>query len=58
LNTSWLRMSIGRSPACSRPRTGVRSAQRTSPLSIRAKSLYSLQALPRPEASPLISVLN
>src|SRR2546422_6885004 len=28
LNTSWLRMSTGRSPACSRPRTGLRSAQR------------------------------
>jgi len=52
LKTSWLRMSTGRSPACSRPRTGLRSAQRTSPLSIRAKSLYSRPALPRPELSP------
>ena len=32
LNTSWLRIKIGRSPACSWPRTGLRSAQRISPL--------------------------
>ena len=39
LNTSWLRIKTGRSPACSLPRTGFRSAQRISPLSIRAKCL-------------------
>ena len=32
LKTSWLRMSTGRWPACSRPRTRLRSAQRSSPL--------------------------
>lgn len=37
LNNSWLRIRTGRNPACSRPRTGFKSAQQTSPLSIRAK---------------------
>ena len=36
LKTSWLKISTGRRLACSRPRTGFRSAQRISPLSIRA----------------------
>ena len=27
LNTSWLRIRTGRSPACSRPRAGFKSAQ-------------------------------
>jgi hypothetical protein len=27
LNTSWLRISTGRSPDCSRPLTGFKSAQ-------------------------------
>jgi hypothetical protein len=52
LNRSWLRIRTGRSPACSRPRTGFRSAQYTSPLSIRAK-----RGLPdhvRPTAFPLL----
>src|SRR5947199_10586819 len=48
LNTSWLRTRTGRSPACSRPRTGLRSAQRISPLSIRAKSPSCPPDLPQP----------
>jgi hypothetical protein len=36
LNTSSLRTTTGRRPACSRPRTRSRSAQTMSPLSIRA----------------------
>ncbi len=36
LNTSSLRTATGRRPACSWPRTGLSSAQTTSPLSIRA----------------------
>src|SRR3989449_7452593 len=51
LNTSWLRTRTGRSPACSRPRTGLRSAQRISPLSIRAKSPSFPPGLPQPGPS-------
>src|SRR5437762_3428929 len=36
LNTSWLSTRTGRRPDCSWPRTGLSSAQRISPLSIRA----------------------
>ncbi len=52
LNTSWLRTRTGRSPACSLPRIGIRSAQRISPLSIRAKCLGSRQGPPQPTPAP------
>ena len=45
LKTSWLKISTGREPACSRPRTGFRSAQRISPLSIRPRFQASCEAL-------------
>src|SRR5574341_779108 len=48
LNTSWLKISTGRSPACSRPLTGFRSAQRISPLNIRAILTDPQKALLRP----------
>ncbi len=54
LKTSWLRISTGRRPACSRPRTGLRSAQRISPLSIRAKSLGSLRDPLQREHAPRV----
>ena len=48
LNTSSLRTTTGRDPSCSRPRTGVKSAQTTSPLSIRAIVRHPLRFLPPP----------
>src|SRR5215813_716739 len=46
LKISLLRIRTGRCPACSRPRVGLRSAQRISPLSMRAMTW-------RPQTAPL-----
>ncbi len=50
LKTLLLRIRTGRCPACSDPRTGFRSAQRTSPLSIRATSHLLQPVLRQPSA--------
>lgn len=52
LKTSWLKTRTGRRPDCSCPRTGSRSAQRTSPLSIRATSQSPRRAPRQRDAFP------
>src|SRR5437868_1078030 len=46
LKISWLITTTGRSPPCSWPRTGFKSAQTMSPLNIRAMRRHSILLRP------------
>src|SRR5690242_1496123 len=60
LQTSWLTIRTGRTPDCSLPRVGFRSAHQMSPLGTRATSLtphsFLLQRMPVPPQDQASSI--